>query len=270
MRLAGLAAVLWAAGTLPAHSDPPKVLSPSRVVPLAGSLFHVQGLLVSGDRVFVTSVDRAARKGYLFECTLAAGTIVRSVELQSGDRFHPGGFDEDRDSLWIPVAEYRPGGTTQVQRRSKDTLERLASFEVPDHIGALAARGGRLFLANWDARRVLEMSSGGRILTVRSNPTPYRIQDWKFRGGMLVASGLAPKGSSEHAVVWLDPETLRVVRRIGAGVTGRGVPLTNEGLDFRGGTLFLLPEDAPSRIFVFYGLGRKYPGRPAVLRGDGP
>ena len=41
------------------------------------------------------------------------------------------------------------------------------------------------------------------------------------------------------------------MRRVRAGKTDRGVSLTNEGMTFRGGKLYLLPEDDPSRLFVF-------------------
>jgi hypothetical protein len=38
---------------------------------------------------------------------------------------------------------------------------------------------------------------------------------------------------------------------VSSGVTDRGLPYTHEGMTIRGGRLYLLPEDDPSRLFVF-------------------
>ncbi|NWG13260.1 MAG: alpha-L-fucosidase [Acidobacteria bacterium] len=246
-----LPALLVSAAGVSAQPSPLADLKPEVVVNLPGETHHVQGLLVSGDRAFVTSVDRAALKGYLFEYDLKTGKRLRTVELQQGARYHPGGFDGDEDSLWVPVAEYRAASTTVIQRRSVKSLDLISSFEVPDHVGALAVGPDKLYAANWDACKLIDIAKDGKIIRIRDNPTPLRVQDWKYRHGTLIASAVAPPGSGDHAVVWLDPETLRVLKTYPAGTTDRGVPFTNEGLDSRDGTLYLLPEDSPSRLFVF-------------------
>ena len=53
------------------------------------------------------------------------------------------------------------------------------------------------------------------------------------------------------AIDWLDPQELRLVKRIVTGKTDRGILFTNEGLTIYGGKLYLLPEDGSSRLFVF-------------------
>ncbi len=223
-----------------------------RSVALEGETHHVQGIVVDGPRLWVTSVDRAARKGWLFEYETATGRRLRAVELQQGEMYHPGGFDHDEDSLWIPVAEYRPQSRSVIQRRSKQTLELISSLEVPDHAGALAVVPEGLLLANWDARRFHLYTRDGRLLWSRPNPNPARYQEIKRRYGSLVASGLLGSGAAARAVVeWLDPETLQPLQREALGRTDRGVPYTNEGMDLRDGILYLLPEDAPSRLFLF-------------------
>jgi len=227
---------------------------PERIIALEGDTFHVQGLIVEeGERFFVTSVDRAAQKGFLFEYN-STGQRLRAVELQQGAMYHPGGFDSDETTFWIPVAEYRASSKSVVQRRSKTTLEVVSSFELADHIGALAVASDRLFLANWDARKVYEYTFEGTQIRVRDNPTAYRVQDWKYRYGALVGAAVAPRASSDHAVVWFDPETLQPMMQFLVKTTDRGVALTNEGFDSRSGQLYFLPEDTPSRIFVFAAL----------------
>lgn len=223
-----------------------------RVIPLEGETYHVQGIAVDGQRLWVTGVDRAARKGWLFEYELETGKRVRAVEVQQGEMYHPGGLDQDEESLWIPVAEYRPGGRTVIQRRSKETLELMASFEAADHLGALAVLPEGLLAVNWDAQQFRLYSREGKLVWSRRNPHGVRYQDMKRRYGSIAAAGLLGRGEAARAVVdWLDPETLALLERDTLGRTDRGVPYTNEGMDVRDGMLYLLPEDAPSRLFVF-------------------
>lgn len=226
-------------------------LGVQRVIPLRGTLHHVQGIAVERERLWVTSVDSGARKGWLHLYRLPDGVLLRQVEVQShaGDQFHPGGIALDGNVVWIPVAEYQRGGRSTIQRRDKRTLQLLGSFEVDDHIGCIAAGGDRLIGGNWDARQIYYWAPDGRLLAKRDNPHATRYQDMKLAGGLLVASGVT--SADEGAIDWLDPETLDLRRRITAGKTDRGVRYTNEGMDVRDGRLYLLPEDGPSRLFVF-------------------
>ena len=223
-----------------------------RFVALQGETHHVQGIVADEGRFWVTSVERGAARGWLFEYEAATGRRLRAAELQQGAMYHPGGFDHEEDSLWIPVAEYRPDSRSVIQRRSKQTLELISSFEVPDHVGALAVLPEGLLLASWDARRFHLYTREGRPLWSRANPNPARYQEIKRRYGSIVASGLLGRGAQAQSVVeWLDPETLQPLGREILGRTDRGVPYTNEGMDLRDGMLYLLPEDTPSRLFVF-------------------
>src|SRR5258708_378367 len=81
--------------------------SPARTLELQGEKYHGQGIDLDDRRLWVTSVDAPNRKGYLQEFSRSSGERLRRVELTRGDRFHPGGIATDRESLWIPVAEYR-------------------------------------------------------------------------------------------------------------------------------------------------------------------
>ena len=228
----------------------PAVLAYTVALLLQGDTHHVQGLVMDGTRIWVTSVDAAAHKGYLYEYELVSGKRLREVELQQGSMFHPGGFDMDDDSLWIPVAEYKAAGRTVIQRRSKETLALLASFEVEDHIGCLTVYSGGLIGGNWDARKIYEWTLEGKQTRVRANPNAVHYQELKYRYGTLVASGLLPKPKPGGKVQWLDPETLQPMQELALGLSSLGVALTREGMDARDGKLYLLPEDAPSRLLV--------------------
>ena len=115
-------------------------------VTVQADLHHVQGIDVDGGTLWVSSVDRKARKGYLSVVDLPTGRLMKQVEVQVGARIHPGGIMMEGDSIWIPVAEYDRDGPTTMQRRNKKTLAVEASFEVQDHIACMHTVSGSISL----------------------------------------------------------------------------------------------------------------------------
>jgi hypothetical protein len=220
-----------------------------RVLDLKGATHHVQGIDTDAKRLWVTSVDTPNRKGYLHEFSMTAGESLRVVEIQDGERFHPGGISSDAKSLWVPVAEYRANSTSVIQRRNKRTLQLELQFAVPDHIGCLAVTPRFLIGGNWDSRDFYIWSQRGELIRKVASPTSNAYQDMKFDSKYLVASGVLAGGAG--AIDWLDAGTMQVVHRLTAGRTDRGDLYTREGMAVRGDRLFLLPEDSPSRLFVF-------------------
>jgi hypothetical protein len=220
-----------------------------RILDLKGETYHVQGIDFEGDRLWVTSVDTAARKGYLQEFSLRTGTLRHRIEVQDGERFHPGGITVAAGSIWIPVAEYRPYSSSVIQRRNKRTLELEFSFRVPDHIGCVAIAGNRAIGGNWGSREFYAWDLRGNLLQRMPTPTENAYQDMKYDQGHLIASGLLPERAG--AIDWLSFPDLRLLRRISVGNIDRGLPFTREGMAIRGERLLLLPEDETSRIFEF-------------------
>ena len=231
------------------QSEPLDGFRLAKVLDLKGATHHVQGIDFDSRRVWVTSVDTAKRRGYLHEFSLTNGDLVRSVEIQDGDRFHPGGIATDETSIWIPVAEYRRNSTAFIQRRSKSTLELEFQFAVPDHIGCIAVTPEFLIGGNWDSRQFYIWNHRGELIRTAANPSDNGYQDMKFDSEQLIASGLLPDRTG--AIDWIEFPSLRLVRRIKAGKTDRGDPFTREGMAMRGNRLMLLPEDGPSRVFIF-------------------
>ncbi|MSV29915.1 MAG: hypothetical protein EXQ52_14395 [Bryobacterales bacterium] len=219
------------------------------VVSLEAKLHHVQGIDIEDGILWVSSVDAKANKGYLARFELKSGRLLAQVEVQEGRRIHPGGIALDGDSIWVPVAEYNRRGPTTIERRNKKTLERIDSFNVDDHIGSIAAGPRGLVGGNWDSVTLYRWDRDGKELSRTLNPTKTAYQDLKLVNGRMIGSGLISRG--EGAIEWLDPDTFALVRRVLAGKTSRGVPFTQEGMTFRDGTLYLLPEDGPSRLFSF-------------------
>lgn len=227
---------------------------PLRTIPLDGATHHVQGIDIDRDTLWVTSVDAGAKRGLLLEFRLS-GKLVRTVDIQDGNRFHPGGMSLDGDSLWIPVAEYKRDSSAVIQRRNKRTLALEAQYTAPDHIGAIAVTPEGIVGANWDARDLYLWDRTGKLLRKMPNPAKVAFQDMKFVAGKLVGSGLDWADKS-GVIVWMDGPSLKIGKRVAVGRTDRGVVYTHEGMTIRDGKLWLLPEDDPSRLFVF-----KLPGR---------
>ena len=227
--------------------------APLAVLALQSQTAHVQGIDTDGTRLWVTSVDRANRKGFLQEFSLPEGRLRRTFELQNGDRFHPGGISADADALWIPVAEYRRASTALIQRRNKKSFALEFEFEVSDHIGCLAVTPEFLIGGNWDSRDFYVWNHQCKLLRKVTNTTGNGYQDIKVHNGQLVASGLlaAPVDGRRAAIDWLDLNSFAHLRRVVLGDTDRKQPFTREGMTIHGSRLWLLPEDRESRLFQF-------------------
>lgn len=223
---------------------------------LRGELFHVQGLEMDDRRIWVTSVDRLRRRGFLHEFDRANGTLLRRVELTEGARYHPGGISLSGASIWVPLSELRPNGSATLVEIARDTLETRRKIPVDDHVGCVAATDTTLVAGNWNSELlyVFDLADPARRRVIR-NPSGTQYQDMKFRDGALVASGT--RGWLNGAIDWIDwpSGTVSRTRRAGAigpvRPLGRGGPFTGEGMAIDGSDLYLLPEDGPSRLFHF-------------------
>ncbi|MGK6324305.1 DUF6454 family protein [Sphingomonas sp. DT-51] len=224
---------------------------------LGGELYHVQGVEVAGRRIWVTSVDAAARRGYLHEFDRATGRFLRRVELTDGARYHPGGLSLHDGALWVPVAELRPNSSAVLLELDAVTLRLRRRLRVSDHLGCVAvAPDGRLVAGNWNSRLlyVIDPDNLDHVGVV-ANPSATHYQDMKFVDGGLVAGGNLDLWSG--TVDFLDWPSLTLRRTLRAGAIGpvrpfgRGGPYTGEGMAADGRDLYLLPEDGPSRLFHF-------------------
>lgn len=214
------------------------------VVTLDGELFHVQGLELQGARMWVTSVDRATRRGYLHEVDRVSGRVLRRIDLTDGVRYHPGGISIDGRSLWVPVAELRANSSAMLVEIDTETLAVRRRISVADHIGCIAAHGRWLVAGNWDSRLLYVVDRDDpRHMRIVPNPSGTRYQDMKFVGGRLVAGG--PRTWWNGTVDWLDWPALTLRRSIRAG------GYTAEGMAVEGRELYLAPEDGRGRVFHF-------------------
>lgn len=222
---------------------------------------HVQGLCATEDTFWISSVERAAKSGYVFRVDRQDVRVVAERRLTIGDCYHPGGMQLVGDVIWVPLAEYRPRSTTKLLKLDSETLETLAELPIDDHIGALAADGeGNLYAANWDSRQIYRLDTNGQIHETIDSPTGVAYQDMELHGGLLYGTGRARiDGRTVSVVDVLDPGKWQLVaryelrgeRRTGGGDFGR------EGLSKLGDSFYLMPEDGPHTTVYRFDLPRE-------------
>jgi hypothetical protein len=229
--------------------------------PIDYATHHVQGLAVSADDYWISSVDRGARKGFIFRVERATARVVAKRELAFDTQFHPGGIELAGNSLWVPVAEYRPRSTSTILRLDPQNLETQASFTVDDHIGCLAVNAeGQITAANWDARTFYRFTADGKELGETANPRPAAYQDLKSWGDLVVGSGTEKvAGKVQPVIDCLRPNTLALVSRWQPRGTLRtgGSNFCREGCALFRGELFLMPEDGPQTTIYRFALPRQ-------------
>ena len=258
-RLAGFCLLLSSLAASAASPEFPDAVENARLLgttPLKGQLFHVQGVELDEERIWVTSVSRWRGKGYIHEFDRATGAFRRRLELTDGPRFHPGGIAMHGNSIWVPVAEYKAGSSAVLLEVDKTSLQVRRRIQVADHLGCVAATGSTLIAGNWDSRLfyIFDLTGAKPVRAVR-NPTRTRYQDMKLVNGQLVAGGLLTGQSG--AIDWIDLDSLTPTRTLRTGATASDGPMrparafTGEGMAIQGRDLYLVPEDGPSRVYHF-------------------
>jgi hypothetical protein len=194
---------------------------------------------------------------------------------------HPGGFQSDGTRLWIPLAESRRNGRSLVRAfRLKDleagqSLKPEVEFTVIDHIGAVAVAAESKWLlgATWDTEKVYLWDFNGHLqrtltaselklrelgfATGEEARTGLAVQDWKFVGDRLFASGLlrvssASGASTESRLIcvtnFLDVGFQRWTAKLPLMT---GTQLAREAMAISDGFVHFLPEDlgATNRMF---------------------
>lgn len=230
------------------------VSNAERVLTLEGVTHHVQGIDTDGEQLWVTAVDRPSSKGFLYEYSMQDGKRLRSLELQDGERYHPGGIATDATSIWIPIAEYKAHSSTLIQRRNKKTLEVDFEFSVPDHIGCVAVTPDFIIGGNWDSRDFYIWNHQGLLIRKIESQTKNSYQDLKYLDGRIAGSGTL--ADRQGALDWMDLASLELVDRMFVGEVNAGTSLAREGMAVRQEQVMFLPEDDASRLFIFRSAGR--------------
>jgi len=174
------------------------------VVPLKFDAHHPQGMVRIGSTWWISTVDIAARKGYVMAVD-GDGALLQQVPIGDEQCYHPGGMDFDGSAMWVPSAEYRPDSTTHVYRmKPGSTPEKI--FAVDDHVGAIArcGVGGDLVGWSWGSRRFYRWSVEGRLLAAQTNPAFFvDHQDCQWLGGGRMLCGGVAEVQLANGPGWL-------------------------------------------------------------------
>lgn len=151
--------------------------------------YHPEGLVVAGNRIYLSSTqiieptvkypkpvggfDRTPGKGigHLFVMN-RRGQLLHDIVLGHGIVYHPGGIDFDGRNIWVPVAQYRPDSTAEIDRVDVRTLKVTRQFTVDDHIGGVVYDKTRHLLVanNWGSRTFYDFKRDGTTVKVWANP----------------------------------------------------------------------------------------------------
>ncbi len=212
--------------------------------------YHVQGLAVTEDIYYVTSIDLDNDRAWLFTVDRDSLALQEQKELTEGTLIHPGGIELDGTYLWIPNAEYDSDGPAKILALDPQSLEVSRTFTVSAHISLIASNGtDRLYGTDWASANFYVWDWDGNPIEIVASPTDVDYQDCQFVDPYLVCGGY--EGDS-GAIDIIDPGSWTLVHRINVGVTSLGHPLTREGLSFFGGRIYLLPEDGPDSEVLIY------------------
>jgi hypothetical protein len=170
-------------------------------IPIAFPTFHPQGMVRIGETFFMSAVDKTNNVGHLFKID-ARGGLVADLRLGEGSIYHPGGIDYDGQSIWVPVAEYRPDSRAIVYRVDPETMKASEVFRFADHLGAIVhdTDDNTLHAVSWGSRRFYQWPLDARGTVAdpaaahpRLNPSSYvDFQDCHYAGGhMMLCGGVA-------------------------------------------------------------------------------
>ena len=157
---------------------------------------HPQGMIKIGDDFFMSSVeivkpttrfpeprdgydrDTGEGKGHLFKIG-PKGELLADLALGEGSVYHPGGIDYDGESLWVPVAEYRPNSAAIVYRVDPKTMKAVEVFRFRDHVGGIVrdTESNTLHGVSWGSRRFYAWPLGadGKITNADAKPETLRV-----------------------------------------------------------------------------------------------
>ena len=245
---------------------------------------HTQGIFVTKESLYATGrLERPPKRALFFRFNrqnfeqfeyldITPANSGNSEEEAAQD--HPGGFDYDGQSFWIPVAVSKPSSSTTMIK-IKTTLDKPFSaamtevaFRVNDHIGAIAVnKQSKLFYgANWDTKHVYTWDAEGneqaRIARDRLLPDQpnwaLAVQDWKgLPDGLLLAGGYnkdpqRDKALSRAVLDLLDIRQRKLLDRVHlSDPDGGDVSLTHEGMARLNNELFFLPGDLGDNAFLY-------------------
>lgn len=143
-------------------------------IALRFATYHPQGMTLVGDRILLSSVETGADRDHGTGHVLVldrAGRLLDDVRIGEGSVYHPGGIDFDGESVWVPVAEYRPHSKAIVYTLDPETYDVRERFRVADHVGGVVRDRvtGHVHGVSWGGRTLYTWTADGRQVARRNN-----------------------------------------------------------------------------------------------------
>ncbi len=256
-------------------------------IPLRFATHHPQGFALVGDKIFMSTVevieapvrypqpidgyDRTPGKGIGHLLVIdRQGSLVKDLTLGQDTIYHPGGIDFDGQSVWVPVAEYRPNSKAIVYQVDPATYQVSERFRVADHVGGVVRDRvtGTIHGVSWGSRTLYAWTPAGHQLSRQANNDHVLdYQDCDYVGWRKqLCSGITalprPDGGSYElgGIVLRDLRDNRILHQVPFprfSSAGHVITRNPVALEVVGGTLRLLaaPDDgeetAGTELFVF-------------------
>jgi hypothetical protein len=255
---------------------------------------HPQGMVKIGDTFYVTSVeikvpttrfpkpvdgydrDPGQGIGHLFKID-KTGKLLADLPLGEGTIYHPGGIDYDGTSIWVPVAEYRPGSRSIIYRVDPSRMQATEIFRFADHIGAIVHNtdDNTLHGVSWGSRRFYRWTLDKQGKVTNGEVPPEKLgsmnishyvdyQDCKYVGGRrMLCSGVTEVRQRPDATPFrlggldlVDLSGGRPLHQVpvllwtagGLDMTHNPVWLEPAATGLRG---YFMPEDNTSTIYIY-------------------
>ncbi len=205
--------------------------------------FHVQGLAVTDDFFYISSVNTAKKRGYLFKIDRRNLGLITKKNITEKRLYHPGGIHYDGIYLWVCLSKYSARSRAKIIAYNPETLEEEHSFYVKDHISFVVSdSAGKLYASNWGSRYLYVFDWEGNVLQKIRNPLPDRnYQDGCFEDNRIIV-GCQTTGRIDV----LDPVDLKLIKSYPTERANLKDEMTREGLKIFRDNLFLMPEDGPN------------------------
>jgi hypothetical protein len=156
--------------------------------------YHPQGMVKIRDTLFVSSVeiliptrrlpepqgrydrDIGRGAGHLFKIDMT-GHRIADLRLGEGSVYHPGGLDYDGESIWVPVAEYRPNSRSIIYKVDPETMKATEVLRFADHIGAISHNDEdhTLHGVSWGSRRFYRWILGKDGTVTNAGAAPDKL-----------------------------------------------------------------------------------------------
>jgi Family of unknown function (DUF6454) len=247
------------------------IWTPVASVPMAFRTFHPQGMVKIGETLYVSAVeviDRNAGQGvgHLFKIDMS-GHLLADLRLGQGPIYHPGGIDYDGQSIWVPVAEYRPDSRSIVYRVDPPTMKATEVFRVDDHIGAIVHNTDdhTLHGVSWGSRRFYKWTLHG-VSRGRTLNTSHYIdyQDCKYAGERrMLCTGVTEMRPTADAAPFrlggidlVDLGDGRPLHQVPVPLwTAAGLDMTHNPVWLEPGATglrgYFMPEDDRSTLYIY-------------------